>query len=296
VGFFSRLFKKDTSHTKGMKKADIKRWDLRGRTGQGSMSKVYQAYDKELGRTVCLKLLDKAKTKLFEEKFQKMGLKKPSEGEICASLNHANCVRTFEYGITNQGEPYLVMEWIEGLGLNYLIETKHSQLVGNRFNYIFQLCDAVQYLHNTKYLHRDLCPRNVMIDKEGVVKLIDFGLTIPYTPQFCQPGNRTGTADILAPEIIKRSRTDHRVDIFAMGVTSIELITGQLPWERSVSSEEYYMRKLNTAARNARDLAPHIDEELSKVLMRSIAREPADRFASMKEYKEALQGLKRQDY
>ncbi len=67
------------------------------------------------------------------------------------------------------------MEWIEGLGLNYLIETKNAQLNGNRMNYLSQLCEGVQYLHDSKYLHRDLCPRNVMVDKEGVVKLNDFG-------------------------------------------------------------------------------------------------------------------------
>ena len=67
--------------------------------------------------------------------------------------------------MTTDGEPYLVMEWVEGLGLNYLIETKSPQLKGNRINYLPQLCDAVQYLHAQKFLHRDLCPRNVMVDQ-----------------------------------------------------------------------------------------------------------------------------------
>ena len=72
---------------------------------------------------------------------------------------------TYEHGRTTQGEPYLVMEWIDGLGLNYLIETKSPQLKGNRVNYLKQLCDAVEYLHGQKFLHRDLCPRNVMVDQ-----------------------------------------------------------------------------------------------------------------------------------
>jgi eukaryotic-like serine/threonine-protein kinase len=298
VGFFSSLFgKKPNNNTSQMKKADLaKRWDLRGRTGQGSMSKVYQAYDKELGRTVCLKLLDKDKTAKFEMKFLQMGLKKPAEGAICASLSHPNCVRTFDQGITHEGEPFLVMEWIEGLGLNYLIETKNAQLNGKRIDYLCQLSDAVQYLHDSKYLHRDLCPRNVMVDKEGVVKLIDFGLTIPYTLDFCKPGNRTGTMDILAPEIIKRARTDHRVDLFALGVTAFEMFTFQLPWERTASSEDNLRRRLNTPARKPQDLNPQVDQHLATVLMKAIAREPSERYDTAISFKEALLALPKQDY
>jgi serine/threonine protein kinase len=151
-------------------------------------------------------------------------------------------------------------------------------------------------MHDNKWLHRDLCPRNVMIDKEGILKLIDFGLTVPYTPQFCVAGNRTGTPDILAPEIIKRKTTDHRVDLFALGVTAYEVFTGQLPWERSVSSEETFLRRLNTPPRVAKELAPQIEDRLSDILMKSIAREPADRYASATAFKEALLKLEKQDY
>ena len=296
MGIFGKLFG-GSGGTKALKKADLaKRWDLRGRTGQGSMSKVFQAYDKDLGRTVCLKLLDKEKTKRFEGRFAQMGLKKPPEGEICMALKHENCVRTYEHGITFQGEPYLAMEWIDGLGLNYLIETKNAQLNGNRINYLSQLCDAVQYLHDSQFLHRDLCPRNVMVNTEGVVKLIDFGLTIPYTPAFCQPGNRTGTLDYLPPELIKRRQTDHRVDLFALGVTAYEVFTGGLPWERTPSSEENLRRRLNTPSRSPKDLVPDIADDLARVLIKSIAKEPAERFASARQFKEALQNLRKKDY
>jgi serine/threonine protein kinase len=272
-----------------------KRFDLRGRTGQGSMSKVWQAYDKDLGRIVALKLLDKEKTIKFEERFKLMGLNKPPEGEICMALKHKNLVQTYEHGLTTAGEPYMVMEWIDGLGLNYLIETRNAKLQGNRVNYLCQLCDAIDYLHHTRFLHRDLCPRNVMVDKEGVLKLIDFGLTIPYTPQFCQPGNRTGTADYLAPELIKRMKTDNRVDMFALGVTAFELFTFLLPWERALSSEETLKKHLNAPPRNAGDLNPELGEDLVKVLMKAIERERELRYRSAKEFKEALQAIKDRD-
>jgi serine/threonine protein kinase len=273
-----------------------KRFDLRGRSGQGSMSKVYQAYDNKIGRTVCLKLLDKEKTAKFEERFSAQGLHKPSEGEICMTLRHPNLVITYEHAISIKGEPFLVMEWIEGLGLNYLIETKSPQLTGNRVNYVCQLADAVAYLHSQKFLHRDLCPRNVMVNQEGVVKLIDFGLTIPYTPEFCRQGNRTGTADYLAPEIIKRLTTDHRVDIFALGVTAFEVFTGQLPWERTLSSEETLRRHLNTPPRDPRDLDKEIGDDLAAVLLRCIEKDPRARYPTALALKDALENLDRQDY
>lgn len=301
MGFFSKLFGgKKSGRPKGAKVSDPKRWDLRGRTGQGSMSKVFQAYDRDLGRTVCLKLLDKDKTRKFEERFSLQGLKKPTEGEVCVALNHPNCVKTYEHGYTTKGEPYLVMEWIDGLGLNYLIETRDKLLTGNRINFVCQLCDAVQYLHGKEFLHRDLCPRNVMVAKEeegpGLVKLIDFGLTIPNTPAFCAPGNRTGTVDYLAPEVIRRSATDSRVDLFALGVTAFEVFTGQLPYERSVSSEETLRKRLNGRPRNASDLRPDLDPALVKVLMKAIEKDRNDRYRSAAELKEALQKLSKQDY
>ena len=297
MGFFANLFgaNKGAEGRKRVKVSDIsKRFELSGRTGQGSMSKVYRAYDRNIGRNVCLKVLDKLKTQNFEARFK--GLKKPSEGEICLALRHDNIVRTYEYGISTKGDPFLVMEWVDGLGLNYLVETKNAQLNGNRINYLNQLCEAVQYMHDNKWLHRDLCTRNVMIDKEGVLKLIDFGLTIPYTTAFISGGNRTGTGDILAPEIIRRRPIDHRVDLFALGVTAYEVFTGQLPWERSPSSEETFRRRLNSQPREAKTLSPKIDEELNALLWRSVAKEPTERFPSATAFKEALSRLPRQDY
>ncbi|MDW8244175.1 MAG: serine/threonine-protein kinase [Thermogemmata sp.] len=271
-----------------------KRFDLSNRTGQGSMSRVYRAYDRDLGRFVCLKVLDKVKTANFEARFK--GLNKPTEGEICLSLRHENIVRTYEHGISTQGEPFLVMEWIDGVGLNYLIETRSKQLDGNRINYLCQLCDAVQYLHDNRWLHRDLCARNVMVDNNGVLKLIDFGLTIPWRAEFCSGGNRTGTPDILAPEIIRRRPIDNRVDLFALGVTAYEIFLNQLPWERALTSEENLLRRINLPPRHPKDLKPDIEDDLAELLFKSIAKDPQDRFPSANAFKEALLSLKRQDY
>ncbi|HEV3258502.1 MAG TPA: serine/threonine-protein kinase, partial [Gemmataceae bacterium] len=212
-----------------------KRFEMLGRTGQGSMSKVWRARDRSFGRVVCVKILDKDKTAKFEARFP--GLHRPMEGAVLTALRHKNVVQTFEYGLTMTGEQYLIMELIDGMGLNFLIETKSAHLEGRRIDFLTQMADGLEYIHQQGYLHRDICPRNVMVTTDDVVKIIDFGLTIPYRPEFCKPGNRTGTINYLAPELIKRVTTDHRVDLFALGVTAYEMFTGSLPWEKAQSMQ-----------------------------------------------------------
>ena len=271
-------------------KVDLKkRFDLHSRTGQGSMSKVWRAYDRDIGTAICLKLLDKEKTKKFEARF--IGRNKPSEGEICMMLNHPNIVRTFDFGVLNTGEPFMSMEWVDGVGLNFLVETRSPGLKPKIIDYLTQLSDAVEYLHAQKYLHRDLCPRNVMVTTEGKIKLIDFGLTIPYTPRFCEPGNRTGTPDYLAPEIIKRQSTDHRVDTFALGVTAYELFTGGLPWPKAQGSMEVLRKHLNNPSRDPREFKPKMSDRLHDFLLKAVEREPSKRFQSAAQFRDELQTL-----
>jgi serine/threonine protein kinase len=265
-----------------------KRFELIGRTGQGSMSKVWRARDRQISRIVCVKLLDKEKTAKFDARFP--GLKRPMEGAICMALKHRNVVTTYEYGMTTQGEQYIVMELIEGMGLNFLIETNNSLLKGNRIDFLTQVAEGLAYVHKQSYLHRDICPRNIMITKEGHVKLIDFGLTVPYRPEFCKPGNRTGTPNYLAPELIKRMPTDHRVDLFALGVTAYEIFTGQMPWEKAESLQTL-LSHMNHPGRDPRDFKAELDPKVAAFLVKSIERDRDRRFQSAEEFRDALKAL-----
>jgi eukaryotic-like serine/threonine-protein kinase len=269
------------------------RFDLESRIGQGSMSRVFRARDRRISRTVCIKILDKIKTAKFDARF--VGLVRPNEGQVCTNLKHKNIVQTYEWGMTKEGELFLVMEFIEGLGLNFLIETKARQLEGNRINFLCQAAEALAYLHEQGYMHRDVCPRNIMVTQQGVVKLIDFGLTIPNTPEFHRPGNRTGTANYMAPELIKRVATDHRVDLFALGVTAYETFTGTLPWE-GAQSLQTMLSHLNSPPRDPRELVPDMNEPLREFLLKAVERDPRDRFQTATAFRDALRSLPRQDY
>ena len=270
-----------------------KRFELLGRMGQGSMSKVWRARDRNLGRTVCVKILDKEKTAKFEARF--LGLHKPTEGAICVSLRHKNIVQTFESGLSKEGEPFLVMELIEGMGLNYLIETRSEQLEGNRIRYLMQIADGIEYLHKLGYLHRDICPRNIMVTADGVVKIIDFGLTVPDRPEFRKPGNRTGTPNYLAPEIIRRVATDRRVDLFALGVTAYETFCGQLPWEKTASLQTL-LSHLNSPGKDPKEARPDLDRPTVKFLLKAIERDPRERFQTPGAFREALKALPNQKW
>jgi serine/threonine protein kinase len=209
---------------------------------------------------------------------------------VCMTLRHKNIVKTFEHGMTLQGEPFVVMELIEGMGLNFLIETKSPQLQRNKINYLIQMADALEYIHQQGYLHRDICPRNTMVTKDDEVKLIDFGLTIPYKPEFCRPGNRTGTPNYLAPELIKRVTTNHRVDMFALGVTAYEVVTGDLPWEKTQSLQTI-LSHMNRPGTDPRVVCPKMDSYTARFLVKAIERDPRDRFQTAAEFREALKAL-----
>lgn len=208
-----------------------KRFALLRAAISGTMSNFYMARDLHTGEVVGLKILDPKKLAAFEARFK--GLTKPSEGEIAYQLEHPNIVKTLEYGLTTAGEQYLVMEFIEGAGMNSLLIGQDERLQGRHVRFIRQTAEALAAVHAAGFIHRDVCPRNLMLtgDSENL-KLIDFGLSVPATRQFMLPGNRTGTPNYMAPELVRRKHTDHRLDIFAFGVTAYEICTYELPWLR----------------------------------------------------------------
>jgi eukaryotic-like serine/threonine-protein kinase len=276
--FLKKLFQKKTK----VAKVDIaKRFDLIVRTGQGSMSKVWRARDTVSGREVALKVLDRAKTQRFEARFPP-SINKPAEGEIAVLLDHPNLVNTLEHGITTDDEPFLVMDFVEGFGLSFLVDMQNEMMQKHRVSFMVQLAQGVEYLHTEGFIHRDLCPRNVLVDPKGVVKLIDFGLVVPNTPAFQAPGNRTGTANYMAPELIKRQRTDQRIDVFSFSVTCFEMYTKLMPWE-SGETLEAVMQHINKPPKDIRDLVEGIDEQVAATIMKGLERDPQDRWQTMSE-------------
>jgi serine/threonine protein kinase len=267
IKFLKNLF----DGAKQVPKTDItKRFELIGRVGQGSMSRVWRARDTMSGKIVALKVLDKEKTRRFEARFAPE-LKKPSEGEVAVALKHPHIVNTYEWGMTNEGEQFLVMEFVDGLGLSYLVDVQNDLMRKHRLLFMIQLGEAIRYFHEQNWIHRDICPRNVMVtDADQQIKLIDFGLVVPNTPPFRAPGNRTGTANYMAPELIKRLPTDQRIDIFSYAITCYEMFTKRFPW-KAAESIDAVLQHINTPPHDIREMAPGIDEQVANTIMKGLA-------------------------
>jgi serine/threonine protein kinase len=267
--------------TKRAPKTDItRRFELIGRVGQGSMSRVWRARDTMSGKIVALKVLDKEKTRRFESRFAPE-LKKPSEGEVAVTLKHPHIVNTYEWGITHEDEQFLVMEFVDGLGLSYLVDVQNETMRKNRLSFIIQLGEALHYFHQQNWIHRDICPRNIMVtDADLQIKLIDFGLVVPNTPPFRAPGNRTGTANYMAPELIKRQTTDQRIDVFSFAMTCYEMFSKRFPW-KAAESLDAVLQHINTPAHDIRETAPGIDEQVATVIMKGLATNPKERWQSV---------------
>ena len=142
---------------------------------------------------------------------------------------HPNVVRTFEHGITTEGERFIVMEFIDGVSLKFVREATKVG-VRAKVKLLAQAADALAAVHAAGFIHHDVNPNNFLVDRENNVKLIDFGLAVPNTPAFQRPGNRTGMLQYMAPELIRREPTDERIDIFGFGVMAFELLTDKLPY------------------------------------------------------------------
>ncbi len=283
---------KSADNARSTKRVDIEARFERLRTAvSGTMSKFYAVRDRETDRIVGLKLCDLEKFSFFESRFK--GLDKPSEGQIAASMDHPNIIKTIEYGLTTKKEPYLIMEFMDGPGLNSLIQNKDlERLAGHRLSLIKQMADALNYVHHQGYIHRDVCPRNFICSPDIThIKLIDFGLTVPATEPFMRPGNRTGTPLYMAPEIVRRRATDQRLDIFAFGVSCYQLLTFDFPWPGGETSG---LAALNHDTSNPRDILtyrPDLNRSLAGMIMQCIQSDPEKRIQDMDHLVRVLRGV-----
>ncbi|QDU47415.1 Serine/threonine-protein kinase PK-1 [Symmachiella dynata] len=248
--------------------------------GQGSMSEVWRAKDKLSGRVVALKILDLEKTARLEARFE--GLAKPCEGEVAMKLRHPHIVRTLEHGITTNNEQYLVMEYVNGVSLTLPVALQNELMQSHRLTFIVQIGEGLDYFHKQGWIHRDLCPRNILVDRQNSIKLIDFGLVVPNTPPFRAPGNRTGTASYMAPELIKRMPTDQRIDVYSYAVTCYEMYTKQLPHGVDPTlTLDMIVQHINQAPIDIRELVPDIDDQVASTIMTGLAAKPEDRWDSV---------------
>ena len=264
-----------------------RRFRIVAQTGQGSMSKVYRAIDNQTGATVCLKVQNPGKNAAAAARTDRA---KPEEGEIARQVVHPHVVRTIDYGISTRGEHFVVMEFIDGDNFQFLRETRAVPALGDKLELLAQAAEGVAAVHAAGFIHHDVNPRNFLVGRDRVVKLIDFGLAVPNTATFQRPGNRTGTLNYMAPELIRRAPIDERIDVFAYGSVAFEFLTDRLPFD-AAGSLGSMIQRINAEPQDPARANPGLPPELHQLLRKLTAKQKDDRWPRMATVADALRAI-----
>jgi eukaryotic-like serine/threonine-protein kinase len=265
-----------------------RRFTIVSETARGSMSRVFRALDNETGRTVCLKVQNREKNAAAAARTSSQ-VPRPSEGEIAIQLVHPHVVRAFEHGTSNQGEHYLVMEFVDGVSLQYIREARAAR-TAQKVELLAQAAEGLAAVHAAGFIHHDINPRNFLVNREQQVKLIDFGLAVPNTPAFRGPGNRTGTLQYMAPELLRREPIDERIDLFAFGVLAFEFLTDRLPYDAR-NSATLMLQRINSEPLDPAVVKPKLSEEICDILRKLTAKRKEQRWAAFSTLPEALRSV-----
>ena len=252
------------------------RYRIQRKLGAGGMADVYLAEDQELGRRVAIKILNgrHANDAQFIERFRR-------EAKNAAALNHPNIVSIYDRGEA-EDTYYIAMEFLDGRTLKELIVGHGAAPVRVAIEYARQILSALRFAHRHGIVHRDIKPHNVLVDREGRVKVTDFGIARAGTSQMTETGSIVGTAQYLSPEQARGGEVDQRSDLYSLGVVLYELLTGKTPFEGD-TPVEVAMKHLSNAPKPPSELRKDIPPELDMVVLRALAKDPNDRYQSADE-------------
>ena len=264
------------------------RYELLSRLGEGGMGVVYKARDLELDDVVAIKML-RPGALLDAEQLERL----KDEIRLARKITHPNVLRTFDFGEIN-GRPFISMEFVRGVTLRDLLEQSGRLPYSAGLRIARQFCAGLAAAHEVGVLHRDIKPENLILEQGGNAKLMDFGIARPVqrqAPGHTQPGMFVGTPAYSAPEQLTGEEVDPRSDIYSAGVMFSEMFCGGLPYGGK-STMEIYMAQLQQEPRRPSEIWPDVPETLEAIILRCVARNPAERFQSAAELGAALAELR----
>ncbi len=265
---------------KGQKISD--RYQIIKSIGEGGMANVYLAYDTILDRNVAVKVLrgDLAGDEKFVRRFQREALS-------ASSLSNPNIVEVYDVGEDN-GEYYIVMEYVEGKHLKSLLKKRGKLTVPEVVDITLQITSGLSVAHDSYIIHRDIKPQNILILENGMIKITDFGIAVAMNAtQLTQTNSVMGSVHYLPPEQASGKGATLQSDIYSIGILMYELLTGKLPF-RGDNAVEIALKHLKEPMPSIRDEYPDIPQSVENIILKATAKNPKNRYSDAREMNEDL--------
>jgi serine/threonine-protein kinase len=237
------------------------------------MGSLFLARDPAIDRLVAIKLLRHGlDTEALRERFSR-------EARAAGRLRHTHIVTIFDVG-EHDGTPFIAMEFLAGETVAELIRNGARLSLSRRLRLLEELCDGLSYAHRAGLVHRDIKPANLMVDADGVLKILDFGIVRVGDSGMTQAGALVGTVNYMSPEQVVGGTVDHRSDIFAVGLVAYELISGRQAFPGTMK-EGLLNRILNVTTDPITEVVPGIDPEVAAIVEQAMRKDPADRYQDL---------------
>ncbi|MCJ8011265.1 Stk1 family PASTA domain-containing Ser/Thr kinase [Paenibacillus sp. KQZ6P-2] len=253
------------------------RYEIIERIGGGGMALVYKAHDLLLGRNVAVKVL--RQQFVHDEEFIRRFRR---EAQSAASLSHPNVVSIYDVGQEDEIH-YIVMEYVEGHNLNEIIKERAPLQVDEAVRIASQICDALDHAHHNQIIHRDIKPHNILIGRNGRVKVTDFGIARAVTSTtITQTGSVIGSVHYFSPEHAKGVVTGEKSDLYSLGIVLYQMLTARLPF-LGESPISVALKHLQEEFEEPREVNPLIPQSVENIILKSMRKNPQERYQSAKE-------------
>ena len=259
------------------------RYEILQLLGRGGMGAVYKARDKELDRVVALKLIrsEFARNPEILRRFKQ-------ELILARQVTHKNVIRIFDLGQAD-GIKFITMEFVEGQDLRSLLLEKGKVSSDEAARIMLQICRALEAAHGERVIHRDLKPQNIMLDRNGRIYVMDFGIArSAHLPGMTDTGALIGTPEYMSPEQARGEELDERSDIFSLGVIFYELLTGKSPYSSDTPLATLWKR-MQEPATPASEIEPSVPPPLNAMVMKALEIDARNRFGSTREMAQQLE-------
>lgn len=262
------------------------RYKIISELGKGGMSDVYEARDVIFRREVALKIIKYENAKRIDNliRFQ-------NEARFSAAFNHPNIVKIYDYGEYNN-LPYIVTEYVKGQTLRDVLDYKRCFSLNESCSIMLQLCDALIEVHSKNIVHRDIKPQNVYYASDGEIKLGDFGISVLLGSGMNVNENKKvmGTAQYLAPELVYGEKATFQSDIYAMGITFFELLTGRVPFDGK-NPHDVAVMQVEKEVPSPLTINPDLPKEVEYIIFKAVNKNLDERYKSVNEMKKDILSL-----